>query len=64
MTVDDYGLPIDSGIMGGEVYDCKVAPEFFAKLPEALGKKLLGYAGAKLLEVSPELAAIGTKALA
>jgi len=33
MAVDAYGLPIDFEITGGEVHDCKVAPEFIAKLP-------------------------------
>ena len=35
MAVDACGLPIDFEITGGEVHDCKVAPEFFAKLPNA-----------------------------
>jgi len=35
MAVDTCGLPIDFEITGGEVHDCKVAPEFFAKLPDA-----------------------------
>ena len=35
MAVDAYGLPIQFEITGGEVHDCKVATEFFAKLPEA-----------------------------
>lgn len=35
MAVDAYGLPIDFEITGGEVHDCKVAPEFVAKLPAA-----------------------------
>jgi transposase len=35
MATDAYGLPIDFEITGGEVHDCKVAPEFFAKLPDA-----------------------------
>lgn len=35
MAVDAHGLPIDFEITGGEVHDCKVAPEFFAKLPHA-----------------------------
>jgi len=35
MAVDACGLPIDFEITGGEVHDCKVAPEFFAKLPDA-----------------------------
>jgi transposase len=35
MAVDAYGLPIDFEITGGEVHDCKIAPEFFAKLPDA-----------------------------
>ena len=30
-----YGLPIDFMITGGEVHDCKVAPEFVAQLPTA-----------------------------
>jgi transposase len=34
-AVDAYGLPIEFDITGGEVHDCKVAPEFFAKLPGA-----------------------------
>ena len=35
MAVDAYGLPIDFEITGGEVHDCKVAPEFIEKLPTA-----------------------------
>lgn len=35
MAVDAHGLPIDFEITGGEVHDCKVAPKFFAKLPNA-----------------------------
>ncbi len=35
MAVEACGLPIDFDITGGEVHDCKVAPEFFAKLPDA-----------------------------
>jgi transposase len=35
MAVDAYGLPIDFEITGGEVHDCKIAPEFFEKLPYA-----------------------------
>ena len=35
MAVDACGLPIEFDITGGEVHDCKVAPEFFAKLPDA-----------------------------
>ena len=35
MAVDAHGLPIDFEITGGEVHDCKVAPEFIEKLPGA-----------------------------
>jgi len=35
MAVEAFGLPIDFEITGGEVHDCKVAPEFFAKLPDS-----------------------------
>lgn len=35
MAVDAYGLPIDFEITGGEVHDCKIAPEFIEKLPDA-----------------------------
>lgn len=35
MAVDAHGLPIEFDITGGEVHDCKFAPEFFAKLPDA-----------------------------
>ena len=35
MAVDAHGLPIDFEITGGEIHDCKVAPEFFSKLPNA-----------------------------
>ncbi|CAM4482532.1 MAG: IS5 family transposase ISPa67 [Legionella sp.] len=35
MAVDAHGLPIDFEITGGEVHDCKVAPEFIEKLPVA-----------------------------
>jgi len=33
LAVDSYGLPIDFLITGGQVHDCKVAPEFIAALP-------------------------------
>jgi transposase len=33
MAVDAYGLPIQFEITGGEVHDCKIAPDFFNKLP-------------------------------
>jgi transposase len=33
MATDAYGLPIDFEITGGEVHDCKIAPEFIEKLP-------------------------------
>lgn len=35
MATDAHGLPIDFIITGGEVHDCKVAPEFIAQLPSA-----------------------------
>jgi transposase len=35
MAVDACGLPIDFEITGGQVQDCKVAPEFVLKLPTA-----------------------------
>ncbi|ABQ55507.1 ISSod6 transposase, IS1301 [Legionella pneumophila str. Corby] len=35
MAVDAHGLPIDFEITGGEVHDCKVAPEFIEKLAAA-----------------------------
>ncbi len=34
MAVDAHGLPIEFDITGGEVHDGKVAPKFFAKLPD------------------------------
>jgi transposase len=33
MATDAYGLPIYFEITGGEVHDCKIAPEFIEKLP-------------------------------
>lgn len=33
MAVDSFGLPIEFELTGGEVHDCKVAPEFIEKLP-------------------------------
>ena len=33
MAVDSFGLPIDFEITGGEVHDCKIAPEFIGQLP-------------------------------
>jgi len=33
MAVDAFGLPISFILTGGEVHDCKVAPEFVATLP-------------------------------
>jgi len=35
MAVDAHGLPIAFEITGGEVHDCKIAPEFIEKLPAA-----------------------------
>jgi len=35
MAVDAYGLPIEFDITGGEVHDCKAAPELIEKLPTA-----------------------------
>ncbi len=35
MAAGAYGSPIDFIIAAGEVYDCKVAPEFVAQLPTA-----------------------------
>jgi len=35
LAADAHGLPIDFVITGGEVHDCKVAPEFIAQLPSA-----------------------------
>ena len=35
MATDAYGLPIAFEITSGEVHDSKLAPEFFAKLPNA-----------------------------
>jgi len=35
MAADAHGLPINFEITGGEVHDCKVAPEFIEKLPDA-----------------------------
>ena len=35
MAVDAHGLLIDFEITGGVVHDCKVAPEFIEKLPDA-----------------------------
>lgn len=35
MASDAHGLPIDFIITGGEVHNCKVAPEFVAQLPSA-----------------------------
>jgi transposase len=33
LAVDSFGFPIQFEITGGEVHDCKQAPEFFAALP-------------------------------
>ncbi len=35
MAVDAFGLPISFLITGGEVHDCKIAPEFVEQLPKA-----------------------------
>ena len=35
MAADAHGLPIDFIITGGEVHDCKVAPQFVMQLPSA-----------------------------
>lgn len=34
LAVDGHGLPIDFDITGGEVHDCRAAPELIAKLPK------------------------------
>ena len=33
MAVDGFGLPIEFTLTGGEVHDCKAAPELLTKLP-------------------------------
>ena len=33
MAVDGFGLPIEFTLTGGEVHDCKAAPELLMKLP-------------------------------
>src|SRR5690606_23355844 len=35
MATDAFGLPIAFELTGGEVHDCKIAPEFIGKLPIA-----------------------------
>lgn len=35
MAVDGYGLPIEFTLTGGEVHDCKAAPEFIKHLPRS-----------------------------
>lgn len=35
MAVDAYGFPIEFDLTGGEVHDCKAAPELIEKLPAA-----------------------------
>ena len=35
MAVDSFGLPINFIITGGQVHDCKAAPEFVASLPHS-----------------------------
>lgn len=35
MAVDGYGLPIEFELTGGEVHDCKIAPNLIDKLPPA-----------------------------
>lgn len=35
IAVDAHGLPIEFELTGGEVHDCKVAPQFIEKLPIA-----------------------------
>ena len=35
MAVDACGFPIEFDLTGGEVHDCKAAPELIAKLPDA-----------------------------
>lgn len=34
MAVDACGFPIEFEITGGEIHDCKFAPEFISKLPK------------------------------
>ena len=38
MAVDSFGLPIEFILTGGEVHDCKAAPEFVASLPQSAYK--------------------------
>lgn len=35
LAVDAHGMPIEFDITGGEVHDCKQAPDFVARLPSA-----------------------------
>lgn len=35
MAVDAYGFPVEFDLTGGEVHDCKAAPELIEKLPAA-----------------------------
>ena len=35
LAVDAHGMPIEFEITGGQVHDCKLAPDFIAKLPTA-----------------------------
>jgi len=59
MAVDAHGLPIDFEITGGEVHDCKIAPEFFTKLPRAdymIADK--GYDSEELREIIREKSSI------
>lgn len=51
LAVDSFGLPIAFEVTGGEVHDCKVAPEFIASLP--LGEHVIadkGYDSEQLRE--------------
>ena len=52
MATDAYGLPIDFKLTGGEVHDCKIAPEFIEELPQSdyvIADK--GYDDEKLREI-------------
>jgi transposase len=35
LAVDAYGLPIEFELSGGEVHDCKMAPELIERLPDS-----------------------------
>ena len=61
LVVDSYGLPIDFEITGGEVHDCKTAPELVARIP--LATAIIADKGYDSEKLRAQITAKGAKAV-